>query len=139
MQPLNPFLSAFSKSSALLAQCQPPQHHVLLVPTADVLLNSRDPDSGAPLVASIVENDFLASHILRIVPPKGGGQQQAGGGGGGKDDAAAAQGGQQQNLREMRGKPRLYATINGRSLVIKDSMVFTNKGTTPCVYAAYMF
>ncbi|KAL2017710.1 hypothetical protein VTK56DRAFT_1735 [Thermocarpiscus australiensis] len=114
MQPLNPFLSAFSKSP-ILAQCLPPQQHILLVPTADVLLNSRDTETGAPLVASIASDDFLASHVLRIPVPKG---QAAGAGG---KDA-------QQNLREMRGKPKVYGTVNGRSLVVKDNCIYTNKG-----------
>ncbi|KAL2183747.1 hypothetical protein L209DRAFT_757001, partial [Thermothelomyces heterothallicus CBS 203.75] len=112
MQPLNPFLSAFSKSP-ILAQCLPPQQHILLVPTADVLLNARDTETGAPLVASIASDEFLGSHVLRIPLPKSQGA-------GGKDAA--------QNLREMRGKPKVYGTFNGRSLVIKDQSVFTNKG-----------
>ncbi|KAJ4296054.1 hypothetical protein N0V88_004756 [Collariella sp. IMI 366227] len=112
MQPLNPFLSAFSKSP-ILAQCLPPQQHILLVPTADVLLNSRDPESGAPLVASIASDEFLASHVVRIPVPKAQGA-------GGRDAT--------QNLREMRGKPRVYTTFNGRSLVIKDNSIYTNKG-----------
>lgn len=115
MQPLNPFLNAFSKSP-ILAQCLPPQQHILLVPTADVLLNLRDPDTGAPLVASIASDEFLASHVLRIPIPKA---QAAGG-----KDAA-------QNLREMRGRPKVYNTFNGRSLVIKDNSIYTNKGTAP--------
>lgn len=114
MQPLNPFLSAFSKSP-ILAQCLPPQQHILLVPTADVLLNARDTETGAPLVASIASDEFLGSHVLRIPLPKSQGA-------GGKDAA--------QNLREMRGKPKVYGTFNGRSLVIKDQSVFTNKGNT---------
>ncbi|KAK4152447.1 hypothetical protein C8A00DRAFT_34863 [Chaetomidium leptoderma] len=109
MQPLNPFLSAFSKSP-ILAQCLPPQQHILLVPTADVLLHARDTEMGAPLVASIGSDDFLASHVLRIPIPKAGGK-----------DAA-------HNLREMRGKPKVYSTFNGRSLVIKDNCIYTNKG-----------
>ncbi|KAK4229081.1 hypothetical protein QBC38DRAFT_473676 [Podospora fimiseda] len=112
MQPLNPFLAAFSKAP-VLAQCLPPQQHILLVPTTDVLLNSRDTETGAPLVASIATEEFLGSHVLRIPLLKG---QVAGG-----KDAA-------QNLREMRGKPKMYGTINGRSLVIKDNCIFTNKG-----------
>ena len=111
MQPLNPFLSAFSKSP-ILAQCLPPQQHILLVPTADVLLSLRDAETGAPLVASIASDEFLASHVVRIPIPK----PAAGG-----RDAA-------QNLREMRGKPRVYSTFNGRSLVIKDNAIYTNKG-----------
>ncbi len=109
MQPLNPFLSAFSKSP-ILAQCLPPQQHILLVPTADVLLSLRDTETGAPLVASIASDEFLASHVLRIPIPKAGGKDVA------------------QNLREMRGKPRVYSTFNGRSLVIKDNCIYTNKG-----------
>lgn len=116
MQPLNPFLSAFSKSP-VLAQCLPPQQHILLVPTADVLLNSRDAETGAPLVASIASDEFLASHVIRIPLPK----TQPGG-----KDAA-------QNLREMRGRPKVYGTANGRSLVIKDNSIYTNKGTFPLI------
>ena len=118
MQPLNPFLSAFSKSP-ILAQCLPPQQHILLVPTADVLLNLRDAETGAPLVASIASDEFLASHVVRIPIPK----PAAGG-----RDAA-------QNLREMRGKPRVYSTFNGRSLVIKDNAIYTNKGMLSLVLA----
>ncbi|KAK4235522.1 hypothetical protein C8A03DRAFT_36633 [Achaetomium macrosporum] len=119
MQPLNPFLSAFSKSP-ILGQCLPPQQHILLVPTADVLLNSRDTETGAPLVASIASDEFLASHVLRIPIPKA----QANGG----KDAA-------QNLREMRGRPKVYNTFNGRSLVIKDNCIYTNKGFKSLVQA----
>ncbi|KAK4192831.1 hypothetical protein QBC35DRAFT_203831 [Podospora australis] len=119
MQPLNPFLSAFSKT-AFLAQCSPPQQHILLVPTADVLLNSRDTETGAPLVASIASEEFLGSHVLRIPLLKG---HVAGG-----KDAA-------QNLREMRGKPKMYGTINGRSLVIKDGTIYTNKGYKALAHA----
>ncbi|KAL1839144.1 hypothetical protein VTJ49DRAFT_1840 [Mycothermus thermophilus] len=116
MQPLNPFLSALSKSS-ILSQCLPPQQHILLVPTADVLFNARDPDSGAPLLASIASDEFLASHVVRIPIPKGQGS-------GAKDASGVAA----QNLREMRGKPKIYGTINGRSIVIKENSIYTNKG-----------
>ncbi|KAK4128855.1 hypothetical protein N657DRAFT_608652 [Parathielavia appendiculata] len=120
MPPLNPFLSAFSKSP-ILAQCLPPQQHILLVPTADVLLNSRDTETGAPLLVSIASDDFLASHVLRIPVPKAPGTA-------GKDAAA-------QNPREMRGKPKMYSTFNGRSLVIKDNSIYTNKGFKSLIQA----
>ncbi|KAK0731113.1 hypothetical protein B0H67DRAFT_548932 [Lasiosphaeris hirsuta] len=119
MQPLNPFLGAFSKSP-FLAQCSPPQQHILLVPSTDVLLDSRDTETGAPLSATINSEEFLGSHVLRIPAPKG---HVAGG-----KDAA-------QNLREMRGKQRVYNTINGRSIVIKDNYIFTNKGFKSLVQA----
>lgn len=114
MQPLNPFLSAFAKSP-YLAQCSPPQQHILLVPTTDVILDSRDTETGAPLSASVASDEFIGSHVLRILPPKGG------------PGAAAKE--PTQNLREMKGKPKLYSTINGRTIVIKDNYVYSNKGT----------
>lgn len=113
MQPLNPFLSAFSKSS-LVSQCSPARQHILLVPLTEVLLDSRDTETGAPLVESIATDDFLASHVLRIPAPKGAVA-------GGKDGP--------QNLREMKGKPKGYTTFNGRNVVIKDSLVYSNKGS----------
>jgi hypothetical protein len=115
MQPLNPFLSAFSKS-AFLSICSPSRHYVLLVPTTDVLLTSRDPESGAPIQDSISSEEFLGSHVLRVAGNGGGTAASAGG----KDGA--------QNLREVKGKAKLYNTINGRSVVIKDNTVYSNKG-----------
>ncbi|KAK4454830.1 hypothetical protein QBC34DRAFT_392731 [Podospora aff. communis PSN243] len=112
MQPLNPFLSAFSKSP-LLAQCTPAQQHILLVPATDVLLDSRDAETGAPLSATIASEEFLASHVLRIPAPR---SHVAGG----KETS--------QNLRELRGKQKIYNTVNGRSIVIKDNYIYSNKG-----------
>ena len=112
MQPLNPFLSAFSKSP-LVVQCSPPQQHILLVPSTDVLLDFRDPETGAPLSASIASEEFLASHVLRIPVPRPLAP--------GAKDAT-------QNLREMRGKQKIYNTVNGRSIVIKDNAIYSNKG-----------
>ncbi len=111
MQPLNPFLSAFSKSS-LAAQCQPARQHIILVPCTDVILDSRDTETGAPLAESIGSDEFVGSHVIRIPGPKPGA---------GRKDSS-------QNLREMRGKAKVYNTINGRSIVIKDNLVYSNKG-----------
>jgi len=113
MQPLNPFLNAFFKSP-LVAQCHPVSHHILLVPTTDCFLTSRDTESNASLSETINTEDFLASHVLRILEPKPGGAA------GGKDAVP--------NLREMKGKAKQYNTVNSRSVVIKDSIVYTNKG-----------
>ncbi|KAK3335491.1 hypothetical protein B0T19DRAFT_406606 [Cercophora scortea] len=112
MQPLNPFLSAFTRSP-FLAQCSPSQQHILLVPATDVLLGSRDSETGAPLSTALANDEFLGSHVLRIPAPKG--PTAAG-----KEVA--------HNLREMRGKPKVYSTINGRSIVIKDNYIYSNKG-----------
>jgi len=116
MQPLNPFLSSFSKSP-VASQCNPPRQHILLVPPTSVLLASRDTESGAPLTDVVASDEFLGSHVLRIASGKGSGA-------GGRDAT--------QNLREMRGKAKVYGTINGRSIVVKDNMIYTNKGTSIC-------
>lgn len=163
MQPLNPFLAAFFKSS-LPAQCVPVHHHVLLVPTTEVLLTHRDIESSPSSsngsggsgsgggggsgfggvggggggsgaggghwfdVSAVVANeDFLASHVLRIPTGPGAGAgataaNGASGPGSGRGSAAAP------NLREMRGKAKQYNTINGKSVVIKDNAVYSNKG-----------
>ncbi|KAH6970807.1 hypothetical protein BKA56DRAFT_495675 [Ilyonectria sp. MPI-CAGE-AT-0026] len=111
MQPLNPYLAAFFKSS-LPAQCTPVHHHILLVPSTDVLLSYRETESGTAPGEVIASEDFLASHVLKIPSPAGVA--------GGKDG--------NQNLREVRGKAKQFSTLNGKSVVIKDSFVYSNKG-----------
>jgi ankyrin repeat protein len=111
MQPLNPFLAAFFRSP-VAAQCTPVHHHILLVPLTDVLLTSRETESGAASSEVITSEDFLASHVLRVPPP--------GTAAGPKDGAP--------NLREIRGKAKQLSTVNGRSVIIKDSFVYSNKG-----------
>ncbi|KAL8325567.1 hypothetical protein RB597_008702 [Gaeumannomyces tritici] len=120
MQPLNPFLGAFFKSS-LPAQCSPATHHVLLVPATDVLLTSRDAESGGSLAESVASEEFLASHVLRIPPL-----------------AIGKEGAQAQNLREMRGKAKQYNTVNNRSIVVKDNLVYSNKGFKNLAHATLL-
>ncbi|RDL42191.1 Uncharacterized protein BP5553_02170 [Venustampulla echinocandica] len=111
MQPLNPFLSAFFKS-ALPSQCTPVHHHILLVPTTEALLTSRDRDSGALYSDLAGSEEFLGSHVLRIPT----------------NHAATAGGKDAPNMRENRGKAKQYTTINGRTVVVKDALVYSNKG-----------
>ncbi|KAK1987045.1 hypothetical protein LZ30DRAFT_580754 [Colletotrichum cereale] len=113
MQPLNPFLAAFFRSS-LPSQCTPVHHHILLVPATEVLFTCREIESGSTFHELITSEEFLASHVLRI--PASNTATAAGG----KDGA--------QNLRELRGKAKQYQTINGRTVVIKDTHVYSNKG-----------
>ena len=108
MQPLNPFLATFFKSP-VAAQCTPVHHHILLVPVTDVLLTSRDTESGASAAEIIASEEFLSSHVLRIPVQQGS-----------KDGG--------HNLRDVRGKAKQFSTLNGRSVVIKDSVVYSNKG-----------
>lgn len=121
MQPLNPFLAAFFKSP-FPAQCSPAAHHILLVPATDVLLTSRDTESGVSFSEFVGSEEFLGSHVLRIPSAKSAAA-------GGKDAV--------QNLREMRGKARVYSTINGRSVVVKDNLVYSNKGAQIACLAIY--
>lgn len=116
MQPLNPFLAAFFKpASPVATQCTPLHHYILLVPTTQFLLTSREVDSGAPLSDVVATDEFLGSHVLRIPSPFSAAA--------GKDGVG--------NLREWRGKAKQYTTLNGRSVVIKDAFVYSNKGMWP--------
>ncbi len=137
MHPLNPFLRAFFRS-ALPAQCTPAQQHVsglvalaplltpellhlkladwsglqiLLVPTTEVLLTSRDRESGSLYADLAYHEDFLESHVLRL--------RNGSAVGSGKDGA---------NVRDNRGKAMQFTTVNGRTVVVKDAFVYSNKG-----------
>lgn len=110
MPPLNPFLRAFFKS-AFPSQCQPASHHVLLCPTTEILFSSKDRETGVSFAELAGSEEFLASHVIRV---PGGGQPQVG-----KDG---------QNIREPKSKAKQYSTVNGRTVVVKDSFVYSNKG-----------
>ncbi|KAJ3579534.1 hypothetical protein NPX13_g1031 [Xylaria arbuscula] len=113
MQPLNPFLAAFFKpGSSIATQCTPVHHYILLVPSTEFLLTSREVESGSPLSDVVATDEFLGSHVLRIPSPFSVA--------GGKDGVT--------NLREWRGKAKQYTTLNGRTIVIKDAFVYNNKG-----------
>ena len=53
-------------------------------------------------------DEFLASHVLRVLNSAAGAQNVGG--------------------RETRGKAKQYTTMNGRTVVIKDTWVYSNKG-----------
>ncbi|KAI2602375.1 VPS9 domain-containing protein [Hypoxylon sp. NC1633] len=113
MQPLNPFLASFFKpGSPVVTQCTPVHHHIILVPITEIFLTSRETESGLSLSDIVGSEDFLASHVLRVPSPATAA--------GGKDTVG--------NLREQRGKARQYSTLNGRSVIIKDNFVYSNKG-----------
>lgn len=85
---------------------------MLLVPTTDVLLTSRDRDTNASYADLSGSEEFLASHVLRV--PGGVGPNNHI-----KDG---------NNFRENRGKAKQYSTANGRTVIIKDAFVYSNKG-----------
>ncbi|KAF1989414.1 hypothetical protein K402DRAFT_452140 [Aulographum hederae CBS 113979] len=111
MHPLNPFLRAFFRSP-LPAQCLPVQHYILLVPTTDVLLTTRDRETGATYADLASSEEFLASHVVRapssVVAP-------------GLEKGASS-------FRDNRGKAKQYTTLNGRTVIIKDNFLYSNKG-----------
>ncbi|KZF18818.1 hypothetical protein L228DRAFT_242123 [Xylona heveae TC161] len=109
MHPLNPFLRAFFRST-LPAQCAPVQHHILLVPTTEVLLSTKDRDSNALYADLATSEDFLGSHVLRI--PEG---------------SPTPSGKENGPIRDGRGKPKQFTTVNGRTVVVKDTFVYSFK------------
>jgi ankyrin repeat protein len=110
--PLNPFLRGFFQS-ALPASCSPISQHILLVPTTEVLLNAKDRDTNTSYAELAGTEDFLASHVLRVAGGGSLGEQPS------RDGA---------NSRENKAKARQYSTLNGRTVIIKDAFVYSNKG-----------
>ncbi|KAL5341790.1 hypothetical protein BJX70DRAFT_26532 [Aspergillus crustosus] len=109
MHPLNPFLRAFFRST-VPGQCVPIENHVLLVPVSESLIGSRDRESSLFYSDLVVSEEFLGSHTLRIPVSSGIG---------GRDDP---------NVRDGRGKAKQVTTANGRTVIIRDNSVFSNKG-----------
>ncbi|KAF3176024.1 hypothetical protein EYR41_003808 [Orbilia oligospora] len=106
--PLNPFLRAFFRST-IPSHCSPITDYILLVPTTEVLLHSRDRESNQHYTDLVLSDEFLGSHVIRAPRDEINGAV-----------IAAA--------RENRGKARQYSTSNGRTVIIKDTWIYTNKG-----------
>ena len=79
---------------------------ILLVPTTEVLLTSRDSETGSPYAELAGSDEFVASHVLRVTGSSG-----------------------SASVRDSRGKAKQYTTINGRTVVVKESFVYGNKGS----------
>ncbi|THD00053.1 hypothetical protein EYZ11_000505 [Aspergillus tanneri] len=110
MHPLNPFLRAFFRST-VPGQCVPIENHILLVPVTESLVGSRDRESTLLYSDLVVSEEFLGSHTLRIPVANGSARP--------KDDL---------NVRDSRGKAKQVATANGRTVIIKENSVYSNKG-----------
>lgn len=81
------------------------------MPTTEVLLFHKDRESGLLLTELVYSDDFLGSHVLR----------------------ASAVGGSENpkevgSIRDNRGKAKQFTTSNGRTVVVKESLVYSNKG-----------
>lgn len=81
---------------------------ILLVPTTECLLTGKDRETNSTFADLAGSEDFLASHVLRISGPTGPGSN---------------------NVRDSRGKAKQFNTVNGRTIVVKESFVYSNKGT----------
>ncbi|KAI9788321.1 MAG: hypothetical protein M1816_007007 [Peltula sp. TS41687] len=121
MPPLNPFLRVFFRS-ALAAQCVPVHDYIILAPTTEFILTSRDHDTGAPYTDIVGTEEFLNSHVLRLparaVP----------------EDAKAT-----GRIRDSRSKAKQFHTLNGRTVVIKEAFVYSNKGFKDLTQAQLLY
>lgn len=77
------------------------------MPTTEILLTSKDPESNSLYSDLTTSEEFLASHVIRITS----GQAPSNG-----------------SVRDSRGKAKQYTTINGRTVIVKESYVYSNKG-----------
>lgn len=84
---------------------------VLLVPTTESLIGSRDRDSNLYYSDLVTSEEFLGSHVLRIPTP-----------------VTPVNGNDGSNVRDSRGKARQVTTANGRTVIIKENSVYSNKG-----------
>jgi len=80
---------------------------ILLVPTTECLLTGKDRETGFTYTDLAMSDEFLASHVLRIsgTPTPGNG-----------------------SVRDHRGKAKQLNTMNGKTVVVKESFVYSNKG-----------
>ena len=89
---------------------------ILLVPTTEFLLTSWDRDSNARYSDLVGSDEFLGSHVLRI--PANATAEAA--------VAAVAKGA--GTTRDGRGKAKQLSTVNGRTVIVKEAFVYSNKG-----------
>jgi hypothetical protein len=88
------------------------------VPTTLFLLTHRDRETHALYSELVNSEEFLASHVLRIPNAV----------------SASAIPGKHLNgdghgtLRESRNKAKQYTTLNGRTVILKESFLYSNKG-----------
>ena len=85
-----------------------PISQILLVPTTEAILTGKDRETSTVYADLAGSEEFLASHVLRI--------------------PSVASGAAAGNVRDSRGKAKQFTTINGRTVVVKESFVYSNKG-----------
>lgn len=81
------------------------------MPTTEVLVTNKDSESDALYTDIVNTEDFICSHVLKVPSlPIGEGGKENG------------------NIRESRNKAKPFTTLNGRTVVIKESFAYSNKG-----------
>lgn len=93
-----------------------------MVPNTESLIGSRDRETGLYYSDLVASEEFLGSHVLRIpittIPA------------GGKDETS---------VRDNRGKAKQLATLNGRTVIVKENSVYSNKGGVGMVLPYFLF
>ena len=79
------------------------------MPVTEVLLTNRDSETDTLITDLVNTDEFVGSHVLKVQEAADGTKEVG-------------------NVRESRNKARQYTTINGRTVVIKESFVYSNKG-----------
>lgn len=90
----------FRKANSLLANCGHPSNLIILAPVSSSL-NLVDGDTGE-VFADDLNDEFVQSHILHISH--------------GKDEGLD------------RNKARIYTTVNGKTMVIKEDVIYPHRG-----------
>lgn len=99
--PPNQFLdNLFNKSNGLLRNCGSPVTIIILAPVSSSL-NAIDSDTRL-VYSDNLTDEFMQSHILRIPRLKDG--------------------------QIERSKARVYASVNGKTMVVKDDTIFPHRG-----------
>ncbi|KAK2742553.1 hypothetical protein FQN57_005179 [Myotisia sp. PD_48] len=83
---------------------------VLLVPITESLVGSRDQETNAPYNDLVASEEFLTSHVLRISNTPSGSSSTG------------------SSLRDYKAKAKQITAINGRTVVVKESLIYCNKG-----------
>jgi hypothetical protein len=86
---------------------------ILLVPITEVLVTNKDAETNVPFTEVAGYDEFIGSHVIKVPTPTLGEGGKEGG-----------------NVRESRNKAKQFTTLNGRTVVIKESFVYSNKGQT---------
>lgn len=82
------------------------------MPVTEFLLSHKESETQSPYHDFVGSEEFLGSHVIRIPP----------------ESSLQDLGKEATSLRETKGKARQYITVNGRTVIVRDVHVYTNKG-----------